>query len=149
MMLRPVLRQFSDDAEQVLDFCLAEGRRGLVQNDDFGLLDQGLGDLHRLLPAAAQVAHDVVRRDVGMQVLQHLPRLGNHLGPVDDDAVGDLFADKHVFNHVQQREKGMFLVNRLDANLHGGVGCEHHLLSVKVDFPFVGRVGAGQHFDQR
>ena len=83
-----------------------------------------------------------------MQVLQYLACLGNHPGPVDDNAAGDLFADKQVLNHVQQREKGMFLVNRLDTDLHGRVRRERHFLAVKVDLPFVGRVGSGQHFDQ-
>ena len=50
-----VLLQIPDDGEQVLAVVLVEGRRGLIQDEQLHVAAEGLGDLHQLLLAHAQV----------------------------------------------------------------------------------------------
>ena len=74
--------------------------------------------------------------------------LADHHGFVDDDPVGHLVAGEEVLDDVQEAEKIVFLVDGLDAHLHGRVRVQAlDFLALEFDESPVGRVSAGKYLD--
>ena len=56
--------QLLDDAEHLLDLRVGEGGGGLIHHQHLGVDEEGLGNLHHLLPAHGEIPHDGVRGQV-------------------------------------------------------------------------------------
>ena len=158
-----LLLEFHQQVQQHLGVLVVEGGGGLVQNQEPHLLGEGLGDLHQLLLAGADVLDQGLGRLVQPHLLHMLFGLVVGLVPVDKaEFVFDLIAQEHVFSNGQQRDQGQFLVNNDDAHrLAVLLVLELTELSVIVDFAGVAarrigdlarvaarRVGPGEHVHQ-
>ena len=147
-----LILQLAHGGHQLLDLLLAQGRGGLVHDQQLGLQRNRLGDLHHLLQAHAQLA--ALRLGIDFGMAQHGQRLVGLLVHfrIVQEPVG-LFlvaAHEHVVHHRQHRHDVQLLIHAGDAGLAGlhRIG-EGNLVSVDVDFTLFGNVHAGQHFDQR
>ena len=79
--------ELAHDLEEVVDLAQAQRGRGLVHDDDVGLVEQGLGDLDHLLLADAQSTHGRARVDVEVQTGQQLARTRVHGPPVQEGSL--------------------------------------------------------------
>ena len=147
-----LLLELHQQVQQHLGVLVVEGGGGLVQNQEPHLLGEGLGDLHQLLLAGADVLDQGLGRLVQPHLLHMLFGLIVGLVPVDKaEFVFDLIAQEHVFSNGQQRDQGQFLVNNDDAHrLAVLLVLELTELSVIVDFAGVAarRIGSGEHVHQ-
>ena len=129
-----------------------QGGCGFVQNQQFRVLGQRLGDFNQLLFAGA----DGLDLNLGAFRQTHhfqiFIRFGIGLVPVNGELVAAFIAQIHVFTDRHLRHQGQFLMNDDDAQFFGilDVG-ELADLSVVNDIPFVRSVGidAAQNVHQR
>ena len=93
-----------------------EGRQRLVQEQDFGLIDQGAGNGDALLLTAGEARDGALFKALEGNQRQHLGHGLLDLG------LGDLLfpqGEGHVFKHVQMREQGVALEYGVDVALMG------------------------------
>ena len=131
---------------------VVEGGGRLVQDEELDVLGEGLGDLHELLLADADVL------DLGVGVLvqpylrQDLPGLLTGFHPIDDASGGYLVAEVEVLDDRQFGDQRELLVDDRDARvLRLSDVTELDKLVVEMDLAFVRTEGvyAGQHLHQR
>ncbi len=139
------------EVEQVGGVVVVEGGGGLIENEQAHVFGQGLGDLHQLLLADAEVRHTGLRTDVQADLLK---QFGGHLIggiPVDYTAGSLLVAHEDVLGHRQVRAECQLLVDDDDAE---GLGvadrAEFTDLAVVDDVAVIGTAGPdpGQHVHQ-
>ena len=70
--------QIADNLEEFLDFRLCQRRRGLIENDDFRLVGNSLGNFTHLLLANRKISHLFCRIDVNAQLIKQFFRLDIH-----------------------------------------------------------------------
>ena len=140
-----------DDAEKHLHLALADGRSGLVHDNDLRVEEQGLGNFHHLLLAHLQVANQRVGRNVELEPVEQLLGLAAHLLLVERAPAGGNFpAQKDVFRDAQVRNQVQLLVNDGNAGLLGlaRIG-KPHLPALEQNPPLVLGVHARQNLHQR
>jgi hypothetical protein len=112
---------------------------------------QGLGDLHQLLLAHAQMLDQGGRIQVQADLLEHLHGLGDRLVPVDPDARGDLMAQQDVLVDCHVRDQRKFLVDDRNAHLFAvsdALELLHRVVEEDVAGIAAERVHAAQYFHQ-
>ena len=143
------LAQLVHDAVKLLGFPLGQRRGRLVQNDDFGVGGQGLGDFDDLLLGHGQRAHLGGGTEIGVHAPEQLVGLLVHGPPLDDAVFDDFVAHEDVFGYRQVRIGGGVLVNRGDA---GGLGVPRslkvNLLPVEEHLALFGLVHPGDDLDK-
>ena len=145
-----LLAQIADDLEQLLDLRLGQRGGGLVEDDDLGLVGDGLGDLAHLLLADGQVAHLLGGIDLDAQLLEELLGLLVHLRVVDEAALHELAADEDVLRNGQVVHHVQLLVNDDDARLLGLLrAVELNFLALVGDGAGILGVDAREHLHQR
>ena len=144
-----VLAQPLDHLEQGVDLAVGEDRARLVEDQDLGVVGEGLGDRDQLLLADGDVGDpDVGQGAVQAEPVEQLVHLGPLGGQVDQRAPGQLAADEDVLGHRQLAEQLRLLVDGGDAGVEGGRGVPAEALPGHLDRALVGGLGAGDHLDQ-
>ena len=119
----PLRLQFADDAEQRFGFGIGQRIGRFIHNDDFRFKAQHFGDLHHLLIANRQIAHQLLAVKAEIQLCQQLVGFGIHLLPVDFAKTVNKFATKEdVLGNRQLRDQVQFLVDDTDPGFLGGFG---------------------------
>ena len=145
-----LVAQIADDLEQLLDLRLGQCGRGLVEDDDLGLVGDGLGDLAHLLLADGQVAHLLGGIDLDAQLLEELLGLLVHLRVVNDATLHEFAADEDVLRNGQVVHHVQLLVNDDDARLLSLLGTmEFDFLAFIGDGSRILGVDAREHLHQR
>src|SRR5688500_3140941 len=106
-----------EQRQQRVAVALVEAGGRLVEDQQLHLLGEGLGDLHQLLLADAEVGDEGVGRFLEADLLQQRARLGERGMPVDDAVLRGLVAEKDVLGDREQRHQRQLLVNDDDAGL--------------------------------
>ena len=119
--------ELADDLEEVVDLAQAERCRGLIHDDDVGLVEQGLGDLHHLLLADAEAAHRRARVDAQMQARQQLTGASVHGAPVEERTHAQLRPQEHVLGDGELGDEVELLVDRHDAGIARLAGRARHV----------------------
>ena len=101
--------------QQGLGVGLVEGGGRLVQNEETGVFGQGLGDLHQLLLAHADVLDEGTGGLAQAHDLQVLVRLAVGVVPVDGKGLAPLVAQEHVLADGHVGHQGQLLVDDDDA----------------------------------
>ena len=148
----PLLLKLHQQVQKHLGVLVVQRRGGLVQNQELHVLGEGLGDLHQLLLAGA----DVLDQSLGGLPQAHLAhvalRLAVGLVPVDvAGLVPDLVAQEHVLPDGEQGNEGQLLVDDDDAKgLAVLLIFELAQLALVVDLAGVAarRVGPREHIHQ-
>ena len=141
-----------EQVQQVFAVLLVEGSRGLVQNKNFTILTQRLGDLHELLLADADLVDGRIGIFVQTDALQKRDGGGADLVPVDDAVFAQRFADEHVLGDGELRDHSQLLMDDGDTgSLRLGDALKAAHLAVYDDVASVAAVGvdAGQDVHQR
>ena len=144
--------EHGDHVEEGLDLPVGDRRRGLVHDEDAGILPQRLGNLDRLHLRHAEAPHLARHRQVGLQQVQEPPGLALHGAAVDPSrqARGRLVAQQDVFGHRQIGDRHQLLVDHGNAVADGILrAAEHDGPAAQQDLARVDPVQAGQHFHQR
>ncbi len=130
--------QLGDDAEQHLDLGSRQGAGRFVQDQDAGVLRQGLGDFDDLLLADPEVIKRRVGVDVLFQPLHQRPRGPALSARVDVDARPDGFmTDEDILGHGQVREQVQLLKDDADPGLDRiGLAAELDLAACHFDPAF-------------
>ena len=131
---------------------LVEAGGRLVEDQELDLLRQGLGDLHQLLLAEAEIGDPRRRRFAQADAGEQVAGARKRFRPVDDAVGGAFVAEEDVLGDRQKRDQRQFLMDDDDAELFGiGDGREVALLAAIGDLAFVGavRIDAGEHLHQR
>ena len=131
----PARLEDRDDREQVRDLFLRQGGGGLVHDHQVGLAGHGFRDLHLLHLRDAELAHDLPRREVDVELFQQVTG-GTVDGPVVDEShpVLHLAAQEDVLRDGHVREGAHLLVDHGDALRQRVMDAlEHHLLSAQPD----------------
>ena len=146
--------ELSQQLQQRLGLGGGQRRRRLVENEQLGVLVEGLGDFDELLLAARVGQHRQRDVDVGhLQLVHQRRRPGVHRFVVDEpEAPSQFRAEEDVLRHRQVRHHHQFLVDDDDPRvfrLTNRVGLE--LLALPQDRPFPGavRMDGRKHFHQR
>ena len=93
--------QHVDDAEQMLHFLLGEGGGGLVEDNDFGVVGNSLGDFHHLPLRDGHGTHDPVRIYVDVQLLEDGHGVLIHFALIDGNAAdGGVAAQPDVVHNT-------------------------------------------------
>jgi hypothetical protein len=144
-----VVAELARDAVELLGLALGERGGRLVHDDDAGVHGQRLRDLDHLLLGHGERAHDDVGAEVGVELLQELVGLLEHLLPENDRAPALFMAHENVLRHGQVRIGGHVLVDGGDAGLlRLARVAEMHGLAVEEHFPFLRLVHARDHLDE-
>ena len=141
----------AQDAHQQLGLRLGERRRRLVEEQDAGVLGQGLDDLHELLLADPEVGDGVRRIEVDVVVLEQALGLSIGSMPVDQPAPGRLGAQEEVLGHRHLGHQGQLLVDHRDARGLSVVDSRKaRRLTFDAHLALVAAVGPdpAQHLDQ-
>ena len=114
--------QLAHDAEQPLRFCLGQGGRGLVQDQDPGVVHQGARDLDHLRVRARERADGRVEVESRPEALEGGRSLPAHAVPIESPkaCAGTRPADEQIFDDGQVREEVEFLRHHGDAGVLGG-----------------------------
>jgi hypothetical protein len=145
-----VLAQAPDHLEQGVDLPVGQDRARLVQDQDLGVVGEGLGDRHQLLLPHRDVGDaDVGQGGVQPQPVQQLVELGPLGRPVDQHPSGQLAADEDVLGHRQLAEQLRLLVDGGDAGVESGRGvAPAEASAVHLDGALVGGLGPGDDLDE-
>ena len=139
-----------DHAEQGVDLAAGERRGGLVQDQQAGVLGEGLGDLDELLAGDAELADWLVEVDVQADPVQGCLGDAAHLLAVDHAEPLGGAAQRDVLGDAELRHQVQLLVDGGDAVALGGLDVgELDGLAVDEDAAGVRLVDAGHHLDQR
>ena len=144
--------QADQQVQQRRAVALVEARGRLVEDQQADLLRQRLRDLHQLLLADAEVAHDRVRRLVKSHLGQQRPGPVVHGAAVDHAEPRGRAGQEDVLSDGHQRDEREFLVDDDDAQRLGVVNAAELPLDAVVDdgaLVAAGRVDAAQHLHQR
>ena len=121
---------------------LVQGGGGLVQDQQLGLLCQGLGDFHQLLLAGADGLDLDLAALLQAHHLQVFVRLGVGRVPIDGELVAALVAQVHVLADGHLGHQRQLLVDDDDAQLLGILDVRELAdLPVVDDVALVGAVG--------
>ena len=110
--------QVPDRLHQLCDLLLAQGGGGFIHDDELGVQGDGLGDLHHLLLAHAQLA--ALHMNVNLRVAQGLQRLLGlpvHPGIVQQDALFNGAPHKHIVRHRELLDNVQLLIDAGNARL--------------------------------
>ena len=147
-----LLLKLNQQIQQHLGVLVVQGRRRLVQDEQLDVLGEGLGDLHQLLLAGA----DVLDQGLGGLIQAHLLHMffGLTVGSVpiyEAQLIFEFIAQEHILADGQQRNQGQLLVDNDDAL---GLAVSQRLklaqLAVVIDLTGIGAHGidAGQDVHQ-
>ncbi len=143
--------QPGDQLEQQARLVMAQRGGGLVHDQDAGLAGHGLGDLHHLLLAHAELAHQPARVDRHADAGQQLARLAVHARAIDEAEAVERFAgEEDVLGDAQVVDHRQLLVDDADAQRARmmAVG-QHHRAALDGDRAArVGLQHAGQDLHQ-
>ncbi|MCY1231455.1 hypothetical protein D9M72_439030 [compost metagenome] len=78
-----MFRKGAEDGEQPLDIGQGQGGGGFIQEQDPGVLVQGLGQLHGLLFRCGVTSHGAADIEMETYAVQRGPGFGLHALPVD------------------------------------------------------------------
>ncbi len=147
----PVPAQLPDDAEEVFDFPLGEGRRRFVHDEDAGLGAQGARDLDQLLLGHGEVADFGFRVDRSPDPVEQRAGVAAALTPADPAPRAAGFEpQRDILGHGEVGEEGRLLIDGRDPQCPGGAGVIGlHDLAGDGERPAIGRVGAGNNLDER
>ena len=135
---------------QLLDLFFAQGGRGLVHDNHFGVNQDGLGDFDHLLDAHAEGARSLPGIDVLAQGLHDLGGLFVHALIVQEEALLGPFVDKDIVRDAEELFNVQLLVHAGNARGGGLIGVFEDLpLSVDIDLALVRHVDAGENLNQR
>ncbi len=139
-----------DRGEHVPALGIAEGRGGLVEDHQPGVLAERLGDLDQLPFADAERRQRLVRGDaLQAHIVQDPPAPGRGRAPPVDERRAEV-AEQHVVEHGQGRYDAQLLVHERHARALGGpAAAQLHRLAADHDAPAVGRELPGQHLHHR
>ena len=147
------LAEVAQDVEQDEHLVLGQSGGGLVEDQQAGILGQGLDDFDQLLLAHAQ-GTDFGRRVEGdLEAVEEGLCIAEHARPVDESAPAAGFAAKEdVFRYGHVFHQGQFLVNHGQACLASiGDGRKARLLAENLEPALIRtiRMNAGEELDQR
>jgi len=108
--------------EQRARLLLAQGGRGLVEDEHLRVLEQRPRDLDHLAEGQRQVAHAGREIDLGTHLLEHHPGLAVHLGPRDQPGLAGPTADEEILERGQVGEMLGLLRHQRHAELAGSQG---------------------------
>ena len=110
--------QHVDDTEQVLHLGLGERGGGFIEDDDLGIVADGLGDLHHLPLGNRQRGHDGLGVHMDIQLVEDLPGALAHGALADHDAAHlGIAAQPKVVHHAAGQRLVELLVDHGDAVL--------------------------------
>jgi len=113
--------QGAEKLEETSGVRLGERRGGLVENEDLGVLGQGLGDLDHLLLPDAQLLDGTRLVDLEAHEVERPPGLGPHRIPPHEARARGQAAENEVLGHRELGHEGELLGDEGDAVLLGGV----------------------------
>ncbi len=138
------------DLEELVDLTGGQHRGRLVEDEDLGLSEQRLDELHPLLLTDRQVADQCVGVDVEAVALGDLDDACSCGGHVEEGAVGDLVAEHHVLGHREHRDQLEVLVHHPDPERDRICRTrERHRLPAHQDLAPRRLVQAEEHVHQR
>jgi hypothetical protein len=146
----PVGLQAVDDPEELACFLRRQDGGRLVEDEDVCAPVERLQDLHPLLLADGDLAHERRRIDHEPEALRKLldAALGRPL--VEQDPVAGLDAEDDVLGHGHHRDEHEVLVDHPDPRLDGVARrAERDRLAVEQDLPGVRLVEAVEDVHQR
>ncbi|CAH0306222.1 hypothetical protein SRABI128_04345 [Microbacterium sp. Bi128] len=146
----PAVPEAPGHGEQPFHLDAAEGCRGLVHHQDFGVQRNGLGDFNDLLVRDGQAFGDAGRVDRNAEPLEQLARLPYHGRFADEpEAALGLAADENVLRDAQVGEERGFLVDDRDSGVLAlGNIAELDALACHLEVAGIGVVQACEDFHQ-
>ena len=134
-----VLFQLTDQVQQVFAVILIQGGGRFVQDEQFDILAQCLGNLDQLLLAHTQIFDLRPRIDVQFDSLDRFSGPFDGLIPINGEAALDLIAEEDVFVDRHFRDECQLLVDDGDADLLAvGDAREFLHLPIEKDVSVVG-----------
>ena len=139
----------SDDPEKDFRLPVGKGRRRLIQDEDFHIGRNRLGNLHQLHLRQSEGTHIHLRVDRHAELIENRLGLTYHLLIIHKNAVSGVFPHKNIFADGQIRHQVELLIYGRDAQLidpkriHFAVRLPQHL-----DGSLIRNVCTGQAFDQ-
>jgi len=142
--------QVGNDAEETLGFALGEGGGGFVEDEDFGVRTDGLGDLDDLLFRHAEGGDEAGGVDVGAGAFEQIAGLARALFPIDAaEEAGRLEREGDVFGDGEVREERGLLIDGGDAeSARDGRGVVRDGLAEDGERAGIGGDGAGHDLDE-
>ena len=146
-----LLLEHAHHREELLDLLRHERGGGLVQNDDLGVVGDGLRDLAHLALRDRHVAHRRVEVDREAELAEEVGGLLAHAALIDDaESVRRVATEEQVVLDVAVEALVELLVHHRDAVLKGILGSgEGDLLAVEPDGPLILLIGAEQAVHHR
>ena len=140
-------RQLADNPEQNVHFCFAQGRSGLVHNDDLCAVADGAGNLDQLAVCRSQFAHGAPGIDIDIQIIEKGLGILIHFLFIDPMNGTDFFVgnptDPDIFHNIAGANGMQLLMNHGDAFIHGIPGIpEGDFLAFNFNYAFIGVVQA-------
>ena len=138
-----------DDANEVGDFRLAQGRGRLVHDDEPRLHGERPGDLDQLLLGDREIANQCHWVAFETNFVGDRAGVVGEAPPADEEPRARFPTDEHVLGDRHLRDEGELLVDGDDAGALGVVGRpEGDRLAEQLDFTRVRALRAGQDLEQ-
>ncbi len=146
-----LLAQLANDAEQMVDFDIAQRRRRLIHDEHLGVERHGLRDLDHLAACHRQRAHFGLRVDVDRQPGEQRLRAPAQFGVIDQAAaVPGLAPNPDVLGHGHVRHQVQFLMDHRNTAIERiERAVQHDRLALEADLAPVRRMHAGNDLHQR
>ncbi len=142
--------QLPQDLHQLVDLLGGQHRRRFIEDDDVGVSEEGLEDLHPLLLADGDLLDQGVGIDGEAVLLAQLGYLGPGALEIEEPPLRRLHAQDDVLGDRVVLHQLEVLVHHADAQCRGDVGVlDEHLLPVEEDLTAVGAVRPEENRHQR
>ena len=138
-----------NDGEERFNLVVVQRRGNFVQQQQFRLEENGLGDLQHALCGRHQRLHIIVRIALNLEAIEQIGDDGARGLFVHETALGDGFAtEQDVVHDGHRRDQAQILKRRCDALLAGvHARANFDRPAVKQNFTAVGRDKSRQNLD--